>query len=274
MVRLPNLHGILVASVTGLLLVGCDAQDPSAPTVGLIRPASVGGVPTAERNFVYLCKDGTDATFDYSVGGTPSTISIVNGDCQLIANYAGGFRQAVNVTELIPANTVLDSLTLSEIYGRTDDPVGTTTNTTFTGTASVSTWVGLEWGAVITYYNRFVPPPPPGGGEGCTPGYWKQSQHFDSWTAPYTPTTLFSDVFENAFPGKTLLAVASNGGGGLNALGRHTVAALLNGASGGVDYDQSAQAVIDAFNAVFPGGDYEGQKNIFAAFNEQGCPLN
>jgi len=25
---------------------------------------------------------------------------------------------------------------------------------------------------------------------------------------------------------------------------------------------------------VFPGGDYEGQKNIFAGFNEQGCPLN
>ena len=22
---------------------------------------------------------------------------------------------------------------------------------------------------------------PPPGGEGCTPGFWKQDQHFDSW---------------------------------------------------------------------------------------------
>ena len=63
------------------------------------------------------------------------------------------------------------------------------------------------------------------------------------------------------------------GEGGLNALGRHTVAALLNGASADVDADLTAAQVIAAFNAVFPGGDYEGQKNIFAGFNEQGCPL-
>ena len=38
--------------------------------------------------------------------------------------------------------------------------------------------------------------------------------------------------FDDAFPGMTLLEVLSQGGGGLNALGRHTVAALLNAASG------------------------------------------
>jgi len=268
------LRGLLAAVPACLLLAGCDAQNAAAPTAGAIRPAQITVGPVAERNFVYLCKDGTDASFNYSVGGVPSSISLVNGECQQIASHAGG-RLAVNVTEVIPANTVLDSITMSEIFGRTDDPVGTITNTTVTGTASVSTWVGLEYGAVITYFNRATPPPPPpGGGEGCTPGYWKQSQHFDSWPAPYTPNTLFSSVFENAFPGKTLVQVAGTGGGGLNALGRHTVAALLNGASAGVDYDLTAQDVIDAFNAVFPGGDYEGQKNIFEGFNEQGCPLN
>ena len=71
------------------------------------------------------------------------------------------------------------------------------------------------------------PPPPPTGGEGCTPGYWKQPHHFFAWTAPYTPETLFSDVFEDAFPGQTLLEVVSLKGneGKLEALGRHTVAA-------------------------------------------------
>lgn len=114
------------------------------------------------------------------------------------------------------------------------------------------------------------------GGEGCTPGYWKQEQHFDSWTAPYAPSTLFSDVFEDAFPSQTLLQVMQNGGGGLNALGRHTVAALLNSASSGVDYGQTAAGVIDAFNAAYPGtkADYTVLKNDFAYDNEQDCPLN
>ena len=115
-----------------------------------------------------------------------------------------------------------------------------------------------------------------GGGEGCTPGYWKQEQHFDSWPAPYTPNMLFSDVFEDAFPGMTLVQVASTGGGGLDALGRHTVSALLNSASDGVSYDLTTQEVIDMFNDVYPGTDdeYEALKDVFANFNEQNCPLN
>lgn len=115
-----------------------------------------------------------------------------------------------------------------------------------------------------------------GGGEGCTPGYWKQSQHFDSWTAPYQPGTLFSAVLENAFPGMTLLQVLQQGGGGLNALGRHTVAALLNAASPNVNFDLTVTQVIAEFNAVFPGTkpEYESLKDTFAGLNEQGCPLN
>lgn len=114
-----------------------------------------------------------------------------------------------------------------------------------------------------------------GGGEGCTPGYWKQSQHFDSYAAPYAPTTLFVDAFGvDAFPGKTLVQVLGTGGGGLNALGRHAVAALLNAASGGVDYDRTTAEVIASFGAAHASGSYEALKNVFSTFNEQGCPLN
>lgn len=114
------------------------------------------------------------------------------------------------------------------------------------------------------------------GSEGCTPGYWKQDQHFDSWTSPYDPDDSFTSAgFENAFPGMTLLEVLQQGGGGLNALGRHTVAALLNTASPDVDTAYtSPSTVINLFNLVFPDGDYEGLKNIFAGYNELGCPLN
>jgi hypothetical protein len=72
----------------------------------------------------------------------------------------------------------------------------------------------------------------------------------------------------------TLLQVLEQGGGGLKALGRHTVAALLNAASSGVSYDLTVAEVINAFNAAFASGGYETQKDEFAGFNEQGCPLN
>ncbi len=115
-----------------------------------------------------------------------------------------------------------------------------------------------------------------GGDEGCTPGYWKQEQHFDSWPAPYTPDMLFSDVFEDAFPGMTLVDVAANGGGGLDALGRHTVAALLNGASDGVNYEFTDEEVIHMFNDLFPGteDEFDALKDTFEYNNELGCPLN
>lgn len=116
-----------------------------------------------------------------------------------------------------------------------------------------------------------------GGDEGCTPGYWKQAHHFDSWPAPYTPDTPFGSVFEDAFPGMTLRDVLWQGGGGLRALGRHTVAALLNGGDSGVDYALSDAAVISIFNDVYPGTrrEYIDVKNgFFEINNEQSCPLN
>lgn len=107
-------------------------------------------------------------------------------------------------------------------------------------------------------------------GEGRTPGFWKQPHHFQHWTAPFTPTTLFSDVFDDAFPGKTLLQVLAQGGGGLNALGRHAVAALLNSASGQVDYALSTFDVITLFNGAVPGSTngISALKDYFEDLNE------
>jgi cysteine-rich repeat protein len=112
--------------------------------------------------------------------------------------------------------------------------------------------------------------------EGCTPGYWRQRHHFDSYPAPLTPDTLFSDVFEDAFPDRTLREVTRLKRGGLNALGRHTAAALLNAASADVDYGLSQEEVIESFNAVYDGSDdaIESLKDDFESLNEMGCPLN
>lgn len=117
-------------------------------------------------------------------------------------------------------------------------------------------------------------------GEGCTPGYWKQPHHFNFWISPYDfmPSEPFSVPFEDAFPGKTLLQVLKQGGGGLKALGRHTVAALLNAASSGVDYGLTVDEVIGLFNDVHSVSatkqDYNDLKNQFESLNELGCPLN
>lgn len=113
----------------------------------------------------------------------------------------------------------------------------------------------------------------PEGSQGCTPGYWRQTQHFDSWIG-YSPDDQFSDVFADAFPGMTLLEVVKQGGGQLKALGRHTVAALLNSASSGVSYGPTELQIITAFNAAYASGDYEGLKNELEQLNERGCPLN
>ncbi|MEQ8484112.1 MAG: myxococcus cysteine-rich repeat containing protein [Pseudomonadales bacterium] len=114
------------------------------------------------------------------------------------------------------------------------------------------------------------------GGEGCTPGYWRQEHHFDSYPAAYPPSMLFVTAFGvDAFPGQTLAQVTRAKGGGLNALGRHAVAALLNAASADVDYDRTVESVIQSFQNAYNGvSDVEYVKNIFEALNEQSCPLN
>lgn len=85
---------------------------------------------------------------------------------------------------------------------------------------------------------------------GCTPGFWKQEQHFDFWMEPYAPDSPLSDVFavpsDLYDPGDdrwsaddTLLqALSYHGGrgraGAARILLRAAVATLLNSA-----YDES-----------------------------------
>lgn len=115
-------------------------------------------------------------------------------------------------------------------------------------------------------------PPPPPGNQGCTPGYWRQDQHFDSWPAPTTPSTAFSSIFGRPVAGTMLDAVTANGGG-LNALRRHAAAAYLN-ALAGLNYGLTPAQVVAAFQAAYDSGNYEATKNQFDFLNNQGCPLN
>jgi hypothetical protein len=95
------------------------------------------------------------------------------------------------------------------------------------------------------------PDPERGCGEGCSPGYWKQPHHFDSWVG-YQPNQLFADVFGvNPFAPKnlTLVEVLSQGGGGAKALARQAVASLLNG-SALINFPLAPDQVIEGFQKV------------------------
>jgi hypothetical protein len=123
------------------------------------------------------------------------------------------------------------------------------------------------------------------GGEGCTPGFWRQEQHFDSWVG-FSPTDLFDVVFgvditlgsgtknDPFLTDPTLLQAVTANGGGINALARHAVAALLNASSPDVDSDFTTAEVIALVQAAVASGDFETATNLLVASNEAGCPLS
>jgi hypothetical protein len=92
----------------------------------------------------------------------------------------------------------------------------------------------------------------------------------------YAPGDSFETVFGVSATGSpSLLDGLKANGGGENALMRHAVAALLNAAAGsGVDYGFTTAQVIAMVQAAYADGDFEAYKNMFAAENDQDCPLN
>ena len=123
-----------------------------------------------------------------------------------------------------------------------------------------------------------------GGGQGCTPGYWKQPQHFDSWVGTgYTPNQTVGSVFTNSGVASETLVQALAGGGGSTIQGAKTillraaVAALLNAGSSGVNYQFTTAQIIAETNAALASNDRATILTLAAeldAANNAGCPLN
>jgi uncharacterized repeat protein (TIGR01451 family) len=124
---------------------------------------------------------------------------------------------------------------------------------------------------------------PKPGDEGCTPGFWKQDQHFDSWVG-FEPDQSFEDVFgvdvtlraggQNTIEDPTLLDALNATGGGVNALARHAVAALLNASNPDVDSVFTEAEVIAIVQEAVESGEFEEAIAQLAAANELGCPLS
>jgi len=185
-------------------------------------------------------------------------------------SYNAGNRVATGPTiPVLAANTNTTAYTVTVTYAA----AGSYKDNAHIFTSSTETNTNNNHADATTV----VPPPQTGNDQGCSPGYWK---NHDSWPSPYTKTTQFSAVFENAFPGMTLQQVLEQGGGGLASLGRHIVSGLLNAKALGVNhYGETAAQVIANFNAAFPGtkaqyealgSKYEGMEDV----NGRKCPLN
>ena len=92
------------------------------------------------------------------------------------------------------------------------------------------------------------------------------------------PNGSFESIFgRNVFAGNpTLYEVLRSGGGGIYALGRQAVAALLNAAHPGVhaaaELDTAAE-VIAAFQTGYDSGHIKETKEMFEDSNESFCPL-
>jgi hypothetical protein len=258
-------------------------NDASVTDTSLVTQSAVTP-PTPTQLQAQLCASGPAGTYDFTVSETdPNNIQTLNAgtsvslqadQCVLIATTTSApFSQTADVT--VTWNGTPITVTLTNIdkttyaYSGSGDTNPTATTTSLAGPAASIT-LGLERAGLLVFNFAAIPEETL---EGCSPGYWKQSQHFGSYPAGYAPTDLFDTYFENAFPGLTLLQVLSQGGGGLKSLGRHAVAALLSSAAG-LDTGMTAQEVIDAFDAVFPGGNYAALTSELEEISDATCTLN
>jgi len=117
---------------------------------------------------------------------------------------------------------------------------------------------------------------------GCTPGFWKNN--IEGVWETYAPTNEFINVFgvssfsigkgKKGVLDPNLLEALNANGGGIDALARHAVAALLNAAHGDVAYPWTEAQIISAVQAAFASEDYESLKNQLAGFNEEGCSID
>lgn len=282
------------ASVIGAILALAACGD-GAPTASLKSPGSAmfGVIPSGnppafstpgqvDLEFLEICKQypagvtGPSVTFDIDVtGGTTQSfeVTLAGGQCREVWVNGGGAADNVTVTEQVPAGFAASYVKTTRVQG--GSPVTGASVASNVATATIG-GPGIP-GALIVFTNTPLSPPPSTGNKGCTPGYWKQTHHFDSWPAAYNPDDSFNQAFgigTKWFANSLSLDDAlGQGGGGAKALGRHAAAALLNAASG--FYPLTVDQVIAAVQAAYNNNSLvESTKNILANNNERGCPLN
>ncbi|MCL2623212.1 MAG: PKD domain-containing protein [Planctomycetaceae bacterium] len=102
--------------------------------------------------------------------------------------------------------------------------------------------------------------------EGLSQGYWKN--HASDWKV-YKPTDNYETIFSVTHSQKpgTLMQAVNSGGGGIIALWRQSVAALLNASHPNLNYRYTVAEVIAMVQDAYRTGKYEAAKDILEREN-------
>ena len=246
----------------------------STPVAGEVRVCKTSSSDTYGQFNVVNDGPSTEGTGNPTViGGQPVTIQPNTCVVAVVDNGDASLQQGdwFHVTEVDRANVTESAPTCVGLEG----PVN-----------CASFFINNVHGVVVTFTNTLVPQT---GNEGCTPGYWKQDQHLDSWVGTgFTPGQTLESVFDvpDSFglDNVTLLnALSLKGGstlaGAAETLLRAAVAAILNAASPDVDYAFTTAQIIAGVNAALASGDRNTILTAAAILDAAnnglgGCPLN
>ena len=293
--RLNRTLGATLLATAAIVTAQCGGGTPSSPSNRLLSDAAeltssrvsstrAAGDATnnvAELGKIKVCKVG-DESGSFTITGGNAEVTTVSptvaaGSCVVVAESSatpgtGPASDGASITITESPATNLQSVTVARNdAGVLSGPTATTNGTT--------RFLNNYHGFVLTFTNDAPdpPPPPPPGNEGCTPGFWKQDQHLDSWVGA-APGDDFDATFGVNFfnPNISLIVAAGLNGGGTNALARHAVAALLNSNSADVDYQYTTAQVLDIVqgDGAYAGLSVEARKDLLVAANEAGCPLS
>jgi len=303
----PTARKKVVAFLATALLISACGTEPSVTGPSMRSTlADLGSASTwnGADGSVEVCKYTPDAAgaaawAEFEVSATGNGVlsegprfvleggSTVLGSCVTVwrpSESGTDWSATVTVTEVdMSPGMTLSLISVNQPNLDPDSPFANT-RADYTGVNTVTVTVREGFGARYIFKNLGVPDePPPGGLAGCTPGFWRQAHHYQYWTT-FTPTQTWSSVFTDpgshtaggrngaTFNGSTSLGAAVQlGGGGIFALARHGVAALLNAASPNVDYGMTPAQVIALVNSAIASGDYDTTKNQLEALNERGC---
>ena len=276
-----------VTEVPNGVLPQAAIDDPSDPFDG------------TDNTMAYVCVVSPVAgTYTYDISGAgagsnpgptlsndPATVD--PGTCEVVATAGAGagFFDADQVTATetaSPGTAVLVDVIVEDARFSVQGSATTFLGADVTHPGDPATGlIANERATRITFVYDLIPDE--GGDEGCTPGYWKQEQHFDSWVG-FTQNQDLESVFDvpdglNLDSTTLLDALSLSGGsgvaGGARILMRAAVAALLN--SAGVDYTMTTAEVIAAVNTALASNDRATMLALAAdldADNNLGCPLN
>jgi len=175
-------------------------------------------------------------------------------------------------------------------------PTPTATNThvpypTKTATATpTNTAVPPTYTPTATPTTAPPPPPPPATPtatatpipEGCTPGFWKQDQHFGAWAIPQSTTleSVFDVPNSLNLDNETFLEALQGGGGsGINGaatiLFRAATAAYLNSLNDEISYPLTSAQIVSQVNtalATLNRDAYLKLAGTLDTYNNLGCP--